>query len=78
MKFSLDRKYLATAGEDGIINIWKVRNDSHKSWDGHIFEEEPIRSFTGHTVLYSIIYIKHRTMLWILLGQRMDLLFQLH
>ena len=55
MKFSLDRKYLATAGEDGIINIWKVRNDSRKSWDGHIFEEEPIRSFKGHTVLYSII-----------------------
>ena len=55
MKFSLDRKYLATAAEDGIINIWKVRNDSHKSWDGHIFEEEPIRSFKGHTVLYSII-----------------------
>ena len=38
MKFSLDRKYLATAGEDGVINIWKVRNDSQKSWDGHIFD----------------------------------------
>lgn len=50
MKFSIDRRYFATAGEDGIINIWKVKTDPSSKWDGHVFEEEPIHSFKGHTV----------------------------
>lgn len=50
MKFSIDRRYFATAGEDGIINIWKVKTDPSTKWDGHVFEEEPIHSFKGHTV----------------------------
>ena len=32
MKFSVDRKYLATGGEDGVINIWKVREVSRRDW----------------------------------------------
>lgn len=50
MKFSLDRKYFATAGEDGIINIWTTKQNIEGSWDGHYFGEEPFRSFKGHTV----------------------------
>lgn len=54
MLFSLDRKYLATGGEDGIINIWKVRKVTKDEWqekkDSRIFEDQPIRTFKGHTV----------------------------
>ena len=50
MKFSLDRKYFATAGEDGIIHVWKTKQSIEGSWNGDYFEEEPFRSFKGHTV----------------------------
>ena len=53
MLFSLDRKYLATGGEDGIINIWKVRKVTKDEWqekkDSRIFEDQPIHTFKGHT-----------------------------
>ena len=52
MKFSVDRKYLATGGEDGMINIWKVRSVTQREWrethDHRIFEDTPIRQFNGH------------------------------
>ena len=52
MKFSLDRKYLATSGEDGIINIWEVNvSDSNKQWDGYFFKSKPLFSYKGHTVI---------------------------
>ena len=54
MKFSMDRKYLATSGEDGIIYIWKVRNVDRREWlekmDPRFFEDAPIHQFVGHTV----------------------------
>lgn len=54
MKFSVDRKYLATGGEDGVINIWKVRSVTQREWrethDHRIFEDTPIRQFNGHKV----------------------------
>lgn len=54
MKFSVDRKYLATGGEDGVINIWKVREVSRRDWlekrDVRIFEDAPIHQFAEHTV----------------------------
>ena len=54
MKFSVDRKYLATGGEDGVINIWKVRNVTQKEWrethDHRIFEDTPIHQFSDHKV----------------------------
>ena len=54
MKFSVDRKYLATGGEDGVINIWKVREVSRRDWlekrDVRIFEDAPINQFAEHTV----------------------------
>lgn len=59
MLFSLDRKYLATGGEDGIINIWKVRKVTKDEWqekkDSRIFEDQPIRTFKGHAVEFGQI-----------------------
>ena len=54
MEFSLNRQYLATADEEGIINIWKVLEpDAYQLEDNltkDIFEKEPYLVFKGHTV----------------------------
>ena len=51
MKFSLDRKYLATSGEDGIINIWEVDfSEADRQWNGYFFKRKPLYSYKGHTV----------------------------
>ena len=65
MEFSLDRQYLATADEEGIINIWKVIEPTQEMLEENptevIFEEEPYLTFKGHTVyllqLFQYIYI---------------------
>ena len=60
MKFSCDRKYLATGGEDGVVNIWKVRKVTKEEWnenmDARIFEDQPVRSYSGHTVSIGAVY----------------------
>lgn len=54
MEFSLNRNYLATGDEDGVIYIWKVRNVTEEEWrenqDESFFDEEPLCVFQGHTV----------------------------
>ena len=54
MEFSLNRQYLATADEEGVINIWKVlgpgSNPLEENPTKDIFEKEPYLVFKGHTV----------------------------
>ena len=54
MEFSLNRQYLATADEEGVINIWKVlepgSNPLEENSTKDIFEKEPYLVFKGHTV----------------------------
>ena len=53
---------MATGGEDGVVNIWKVRKVTKEEWkenmDVRIFEDQPVRSYTGHTV--SVHSPRHR------------------
>lgn len=76
MKFSVDRKYLATGGEDGVINIWKVREVSRRDWlekrDVRIFEDAPIHQFAEHTVWESIRFIMDSPILSTFLGPKVD------
>lgn len=60
MKFSCDRKYLATGGEDGVVNIWKVRKVTKEEWkenmDVRIFEDQPFAP-TRATLFLSISFV---------------------
>ncbi|XP_057750017.1 uncharacterized protein LOC130968645 [Arachis stenosperma] len=40
MKFSLDGKYLASGGEDGVVRVWKVVEDERSS-ELHILDNDP-------------------------------------
>lgn len=57
LKFSPDGEYLASAGADGVICVWKVRTGTlgrdSKSDFMHVFDEAPLRRFVGHTVPFS-------------------------
>ena len=59
MEFSLDRQYLATADEEGVIYIWKVLEPIIKEMEDDttelIFEEKPYMVFKGHTVDFFLI-----------------------
>ncbi|KAK8793330.1 hypothetical protein WA158_004689 [Blastocystis sp. Blastoise] len=52
MKFSPDHQYLAAAGDEGIIYIWKVHKCDASQWelypDQRVFDDEPYKIFTGH------------------------------
>ena len=54
LKFSPDGEYLASAGADGVICVWKVRTGTFgrdsKSDFLHVFDEAPLRKYEGHTV----------------------------
>ncbi|CAN0908886.1 Uncharacterized WD repeat-containing protein C3H5.08c [Linum grandiflorum] len=62
MKFSLDGKYLATGGEDGVVNVWKVIEEDSRLDDQFdvstcvvlpqkVFRvlEKPLHEFKGHS-----------------------------
>lgn len=57
LKFSPDGEYLASAGADGVICVWKVRTGTlgrdSKSDFMHVFDEAPLRRYMGHTVTFS-------------------------
>ena len=57
MRFSVDGKYLATAGQDPAVTIWTVRSKVHRPLaeneiiddvDRELFDSRPFRSFVGH------------------------------
>ncbi|KAG5356925.1 putative WD repeat-containing protein [Yarrowia sp. E02] len=60
MKFSLDGRYLAAAGQDRVLRVWKVctrpQNSPYEDYFGFkgtkmyapVFEETPEREFRGH------------------------------
>jgi WD40 repeat protein len=61
-RFSKDGKYMATGGQNCVINIWKVLRDLDRGQDNmdvydmlphepsiKVFHDAPVRTYRGHT-----------------------------
>jgi WD40 repeat protein len=48
MRFSKDGRYLASAGQNCVIHLWKLLEDTSESHSIKVLDETPFREYTGH------------------------------